>query len=658
MKKNSSWYPFIFNIGSGKFLLTMKLTFLIMLLSVLEVSASVYSQDTRLSLSVDQVSFRETLKLIEKESDYRFFYNDELTDLNKMVSLKVTDKKVGTILDQLLANSGITYQVLDNHVIVLTPVSSPVQNQPHKVTGTILDENGEPMLGVTVIDKTTGNGTVTDLDGKYSIDVSGPKDVLIYSFVGYKSLTMTVGTQAVFDLSMETDLLNLDEVIVTAYSEKAKTEISSAVAFLKADEIDKVTVNSVTDMLTGKVAGVQVQTASGQPGQAGDIRIRGVGSIFSPQTPLVVVDGVIGGTYNPNDIESVSILKDAGATGLYGSQAASGVILITTKSGNSAKGEITAKITRGIKRPEFGNFQVMNSRELYSYQKMIYSPTLFATIRPKTLLARDYDWIGNTYKQSDITTAYFSASGGGEKTNYYLSVDLMDDNGTLITTNYKRLSVRSKVRYLLTDRLTITTNISGEFNKSRYPHWTLAEGAFRLMPWDLPYDDNGDPVYDIKKAGWYSNVTNNPYHSLQYNKYDNFGVNGFGSFSLNYRLTSWLKIDSRTSLSTSHGKYEEIESPLSYEGASVNGRIMNSVSFDMSYSNTSLLKFDKTFGVHSISGLAGVEGGKYMVESDFGGNATGILPGQEVIGVAGSVEKPVGFKAECSRLLHALASQL
>ena len=299
MKKNSPWYSYVFKIGSRKLILTMKLTFLILMLSLAHASASVYSQSTRLSLSVDKMSFRETLKLIEKESNYRFFYNDELTDLNKIVSLAVSDKKIGDILDQLLDDSGVTYRILDNNVIVLTPTTNPVQVQPDQVSGIISDENGEPLLGVTIVDKSTGSGTVTDREGKYSIPVSSPADILIFSYVGYQSQTMTVGNQAVINVSMKQDLLNLDEVIVTAYSEKAKTEISSAVTYLKADEIDKVTVNSVTDMLTGKVAGVQVQTASGQPGQAGDIRIRGVGSVYSPQTPLVVVDGVIGGTYNP-----------------------------------------------------------------------------------------------------------------------------------------------------------------------------------------------------------------------------------------------------------------------------------------------------------------------------------------------------------------------
>ncbi|HLO59667.1 MAG TPA: SusC/RagA family TonB-linked outer membrane protein [Bacteroidales bacterium] len=520
--------------------------------------------------------------------------------------------------------------------------------QESVIRGTVTDNESKPVVGATVLIAGTNNGTVTDINGQYSVKVNAATDKLIFSFIGYQKEEITVNSQKTIDVILIPENTVLNEIVVMAYSDKKKTEISSAVVALKADDINKVTTNSIEEMLVGKVAGVQVQNSSGQPGQSADIRIRGVGSVFSSQRPLVVVDGIIGGSYDPNDIESVTVLKDAGATGLYGSRAAAGVILITTKSGSRNKSMITAKITRGIKKPEFGKFMVMNSQELYSYHKSVYPSTLFSIIRPKELLKRDYDWIGNTYTESDMTTAYVSGSGGNEATNYFLSFDYMNDEGTLKSTNYKRISVRSKVKHAFSERLSMTTNVTGSYNYSRYPHWSLAQGAFRLMPWDLPYDENGDAVYDIKKAGWYSNVTNNPYHSLQYNKYDNYGLDFSGSLTINYTFTKWLKLETRSSASGSYGKYEEIESPLSYEGSAVDGRILNSINFGRSYGNTTLLKFEKAFGPHNISGLAGVEGGKYTIESGYGGVGNGILPGQEVLGVAGSIEKAVGTKAEVS----------
>jgi TonB-linked SusC/RagA family outer membrane protein len=537
-----------------------------------------------------------------------------------------------------------TYLVLLLGFLLLSNANSQIS-----VSGKVVSaSDNAPLPGATVIIAGKAKGTITNLDGEFKLSVADTSEKIQVSFVGYLTETVKVGTQLVVNVSLVQDLMNLDEVIVTAYSEKSKTEISSAVVSLKADEINKVTVNGVSDMLAGKVAGVQVQNASGQPGSAGDIRIRGVGTVFSPQKPLIVVDGVIDGSYNPNDVESVTVLKDAGATGLYGSRAASGVLLITTKSGKSGKSLITAKVSRGIKRPEFGNFEVMNSAELYDYHSQVFSPTVFKSIRPRKLLKQDYDWINNTYKQSEITTAYLSATSGTEKSNYFLSVDYMDDNGTLITTHYKRMSVKLKVKNNLSDRLSVTSDVNGQFTKDQFPHWTLSQGAFRIMPWDNPKDANGELVYDIKKTGWYSNVPTNPYHSIQYNRYGSYGVNSSGNFAVNLSIVKGLSVNSRTSISASYGKYEEIESPLSFESISNGGRIFNSINFGYGYGNTTLVKFEKAFGIHSFSGLAGVEGGKYTIESGYGGNGTGILPGKEVLGAAGSITKATGGKAEVS----------
>ncbi len=531
-------------------------------------------------------------------------------------------------------------------VSIITLTIAQAFGQGLMVTGKVVDNTGVPIPGAGIIIKGTSTGTTSDIDGMFSLKTNSENDTLMVSFIGFENQQIALKGQSRVTFKLVPEILDLNEVVVMAYSDKKKTEISSAVVSLKSDDINKVTTNNVEDMLVGKVAGVQIENTSGQPGQVSDIRIRGVGSVFSSQKPLVVVDGIIGGSYDPNDIENISILKDAGATGLYGSRAAAGVILITTKSGAFDKSNITIKVKRGINTPEFGKFQVMNSKELYNYQKSVYPSALFSVIRPKTLLKQDFNWIENTYKPSDYTNAYLSLAGGKNKTNYFLSFDYVDDNGTLIGTSYKKMSLLSKVKYYFTDRFSVTTNFTTQYNYSRYPHWTLSQGAFRLMPWDSPYDSNGDLVYDIKDAGWYSNVTNNPYHSLQYNKYDTYGLSSSQSATFNYTVNDWLKIESRTSTSFFNSKYEEIESPLSYEGAAVNGRIFNDIDFGYSYGNTSLVKFDKSFHKHSISGLAGVEGGKFVSELNYGGNGTGVLAGQEVLGVAGSIEKAVGTKAE------------
>ncbi len=506
---------------------------------------------------------------------------------------------------------------------------------------TSADENA-PLPGATVLESGTTNGVVTDFDGNFTITVSDQNAVLVISYVGYLKQEFTVGVQTRIDAVLEQDYMNMEEVVVTAYSSKSRTEISSAVVSLKGDEINQVTTNSVNDMLIGKVAGVQVQTASGQPGEASDIRIRGVGSVFSPQKPLVVVDGIIGGSYNPNDIASVTVLKDAGATGLYGSAAAAGVILITTKSGTPGQSKISAKLRRGIKTPEFGNYQMMNTPQLYDYHQSLYSPALFPIARPDSLLKYDYDWLNNTYSQSNITSVNLSALGGSQKTSYYLSIDYLNDQGTLRGTSYERLSMRSNIKYQLNKRLTIGTNIVFNYGKSAYANWNMSEGAYRLEPWDQPTDANGELIYDVQEAGWLSNLISNPYHSEQYNTEGGYSLDGSANLTLGIKITDWLKIDSWTTAGLGYGKYETIYSPKSFEGASDNGRIGNDIYLDRSIGNTSLLKFNKDFGLHGLDALLGFEVGSYTSEREIGGQAVGFLNGQVVMGVAGAQEAPTG----------------
>ncbi len=546
------------------------------------------------------------------------------------------------MINRLVQKISIRLGLMMLTLMVIAQVHGQVQ-----LSGTILSsEDQEPLMGATVVEKGTTNGVVADLDGKYSIEVANRNAVLVFSYVGFLKQEVTVGSNTILNITLAQDFMAMEEVVVTAYSQKTKTEISSAVVSLKSEDINQVTVNSVEDMLIGKVAGVQVQTASGQPGEASDIRIRGVGSVFSPQKPLVVVDGIIGGSYNPNDIESVSILKDAGATGLYGSAAAAGVILITTKSGKPGKAEITARLKRGIKRPEFGNYQMMNTPQLYEYHKSLYSPALFPIARPDSLLNYDYDWVNNTYRQSNITTVNVSASGAAEKTNYYLSVDYMDDQGTLRGTTYDRLSMRSNVKYQLNDRVNIGTSFTFNYGNSTYANWNMSEGAFRLQPWDQPTDSNGELIYDVASAGWLSNLISNPYHSEVYNREGGYSIDGEANVTLDVRIFDWLKIESWTTFGMGYGKYEAIYSPKSYEGASDNGRISNDISLDRSVGNTSLLKFDKEFGAHGIDGLVGMEVGSYRSERNIGGDAVGFLAGQVVMGVAGAQEQPTGTIVE------------
>ena len=231
-------------------------------------------------------------------------------------------------------------------------------------------DNGQTLVGVSVMEQGTLNGVVTDLDGNYSIEVKSADAVLVFSSIGYKTTEITVGSQSVIDVVMDVDQQLLDEVVVMGYSTKTRGEITSAVTTVSADKLKDVVSNNIGDMLQGKVAGVSVIKSSGQPGQEPSIRIRGTSSMNAPQEPLYVVDGIIGGSYDPDDVESITVLKDAGSTGMYGAQANGGVIVVTTKRAKTNKTTFNFKASIGMATPDFSRNHKMGTPELYAYYRI------------------------------------------------------------------------------------------------------------------------------------------------------------------------------------------------------------------------------------------------------------------------------------------------
>ncbi len=533
-------------------------------------------------------------------------------------------------------------------ILILFLFCVPLIQAQQNISGVVTSsDDGLPLIGVNIFIKGETRGTITDGNGYYMIRAGSQADTIVFSYIGYQTREERAGDNNVLNIIMDPEVQKLEEIVVMAYSEKSKTEISSSVVSLSGDQINNVSANDIEDMLIGRAAGVLVQSATGQPGEAAQMRIRGVGSAFSPQTPLIVVDGIIGGSYSPNDIESVTILKDAGATGLYGSRAASGVIIITTKHGVKGKTEFTFRADRGIKHPETGEFQVMNGNELWQYHKLVFDPAAFSSVRPSYLKTLNFDWIGNSFTPADIGNYYLSASGGRDKVTYRFSADFRDEDGTAIGSDFKRINLISRIMIELTDRVTLSTKISGSGSRSSSPHWTYTETPFRMIPWDNPYDSLGNPIRNVSE--WYSNTSSNIFHSSKYNSYGGSGAGAGTDVQLDIKIFDWLSFSTLNSVGMGYGKYEEIESPLTAEGSSANGYVRNHMSYSTSFGTIDLLKFKKTFGVHSISGLAGVEGGMYFEEYNVGGVGQGIFPNQEILSVAGT-GIPSGNKRESAEI--------
>ena len=494
------------------------------------------------------------------------------------------------------------------------------------VKGTVTSADDDmPLIGVSVVEQGTTNGTVTDFDGNYELEVTSGA-MIQFSYIGYK--TQTKKATAVLNIIMESDAIMMEEVVSLGYSSLKKAELSSAVVTVSSEALTDVTTADVGNMLQGKVAGVQVTNAGGQPGDAAQIRIRGTGSITAASDPVYVVDGVMGGSFSPQDVESISVLKDAGATGIYGAAAAGGVIVVTTKSGKkNEKITVDVKATAGAKQALYKNYRMMDSEELYNFHKKLYKKTVFNTMYPKTLLDQDYNWQDEFFKTGVIQDYYISVKGGSEKVGYYASLNYYDEEGTLITTGMNKFSANLNMNAQITKWLDMKARVNFSKSSVDYPSsWTMLDDAFNKMPWDNPYevDANGKSTGNYlyvdngtrsdNGESWRSQNTWNALHSAQYNysRSNNFDFNGM--LQLNVHFTDWLSFSTTNTFSTGYYKSYSYVDPRTYDSSYANGYLENTIGLSRSFGTTNLLKASYQWGDHSVNGMLGWEWGTWKSE--------------------------------------------
>lgn len=495
------------------------------------------------------------------------------------------------------------------------------------VKGTVIDaDNSEPMIGVSILVKGTTNGTITDFDGNFELSVPD-KATLQLSYMGYKTIEIRAMDQ--MNIIMESDAQQLQEVVSLGYSAVKKAELSSAVVTVDAEKLTDVTTPDVGNMLQGKVAGVQVTNAGGQPGDAAQIRIRGTGSITASAAPVYVVDGVMGGSFNPNDVETISVLKDAGSTGIYGASAAGGVIVVTTKSGKKGdKVSVDLKATVGGKQALFGNYRMMDSRELYYYHKTLLKPKTFAAIRPASLLEQDWNWANESFHTGLIHNYNVSVKGGSEHVGYFASLDYFGEQGTLVGTGMQKVSGHASIKADICKWLDM--NVKVDFTKSTInytPSWMLLDDAFNKMPWDCPYvfDANGNPTKEYiymdesrtrsdNGGEWYSLSYWNSLHSAKYNysKSNNFDFSGV--LQLNIHFTDWLHFSTTNTFSTGYSKGSEYIDRRTYNDTYKKGYMNESIGLSKTFGTTNILKGGSQWGAHSFNAMLGVEAGVWRSE--------------------------------------------
>lgn len=486
MKKSKTSFFHCFEL-KRKILLRMKLTLIGLLICFMQVSATVYSQATKFTFEHRGMQVADILREIEQESNFRFFYQREQVNVEREVTINAENNTVEEILTALFKDEGVKYKVLENDLILLTPKNNDflalidVQQQ-NTVSGTVTDESGEALPGVTVVIKGTTRGTVTDTDGEYTLSGITEDATLQFSYVGMLSQEIEVGKQSTIDVTMIVDAIGIEEVVAVGYGVQKKSDIISSVVSVDAEQLIKAPTSDLGDMLKGKAAGVYVTTADAGPGSSSNILIRGKNSITGGNSPLIIADGVPMfniNDINPNNIASMEILKDAAAQAIYGARASNGVILITTKRAKAGETRVNYRGYYGAQT--IGkNFEVYDGEEFVQLRREAtrtpnngeYLPDseIFNPVELDVLNSGEFiDWFDEVLRIGSIQNHNIGISSGTDKNRVYSSVDYLNQEGVIPGTDYQKLGVRLNIDQKINEWLTLGANTSWHISKNNDP---------------------------------------------------------------------------------------------------------------------------------------------------------------------------------------------
>ncbi|NWJ52365.1 MAG: TonB-dependent receptor [Bacteroidetes bacterium] len=652
----------------------MKIIMVILYISVIQVFASP-SNAQNVNLNVSNKSVREILKTIEGQAHCRFFYNDSFSDLDNVVSIELNNKTVKESLDKLLSSSKISYKALENNLYVIAPMRELMQL---KVSGQVISaKDNLPVPGVKIIEKGTKNITVSDFNGNFSLKVSSSDAVLVFSSIGYSPQEVKVGSQLNMIVKMTDDVRTLEDVVVIGYGTVKKRDVSTSISSVSAKDLKDVVVSNFSQAISGKMAGVKVSTTNAAPGGGSTISIRGVGSINANTSPLFVVDGFPMkdgfdkfqsplNSINPDDIESIEVLKDASSSAIYGTRAANGVILISTKRGKTGKPTINISMNTGVQEM-INKVNVLDRTDFLKYmddaraQSYINEDPNLGTNNPNAALWKwsdspatrianwtkysqfastmaipgslYYRWItvSDTCKNSPYNTNWqnvitrpgkltdvnVSASGGTENVNYMISGGYFSQDGIVPTSNYNRFSFRANVDVKINDRIKLGLNLAPSFENIGVLSNTEGGNtsnpfynALTMPPIWAPTDSNGQPIYYGTNTGgpWDWNMTMGVNPLSQFQKQDKRRTaKNITSLFADIKLLKDLTFRSEFNNQFSYWE-QNTYIPSTVPTASLTysrTQGTNNLTTMLYWSSQNFLTYKKTIGKHDITAMAG-----------------------------------------------------
>ncbi len=586
----------------------------------MQLSANVYSQHSKLSLTVQNATVRDVLKEIEEQSDYFFMYKSEEIDLTRNVSLQLENKPIEEIMNTLFQATDISYEIINRQIVLTNKSVNRSINQaqqPQTVSGKVTDPKGLPLPGVTVVVKGTNQGIITDLDGNYAIQDVPSDAILVFSFVGMRTQEVSVEGKQKINVVLQEETIGIEEVVAVGYGTQKKANLTGAVGSVQMDDLESRPLTNSSLALQGKVSGVYALQKSGKPG--GDdavINIRGVGTLNNSD-PLVLIDGFPGSMndVSASDIKSISVLKDASSAAIYGNRAANGVILITTKRGATGKVTVTYNGYFGMQEatslPE-----VMNSVEYTTlYNEAAINSGMPAKYTDDVIqkyaahndpMYPDINYFDVYYDKAKVQNHRVNLSGGSENLQYAFMVGYLNQEGILVATNYKKMDFRSNfdTYFLEGKKLRLSARLSGNKGETNEP----------TDEWNAKWYATNSPIWPLKNTSdqWIAVIGERNY----YGEIQDGSTRNIMRYTFNSQLEAEYQIFKGLSAEVSYGFNVITSNANAFHAnvllANVDGStryltsdLTETDNNDTQTLLTSLLKYQKTIGKHEFNLLAG-----------------------------------------------------
>jgi len=589
-------------------------TFLLMVCVFCSYAGNAHSQNAKVSIRMNNVKLDKILNEIENQTDYLFIYNNQV-DINKITSVKVKNEAVAQVLDRILSGTGINYELEGTHIILTTEAIKDLhaQQQAKTVTGTVTDVSGEPIIGANIRIKGTTTGTITDIDGNFSIKAE-PQSVIEVSYIGYLTQETVINNQKSIRFLLKEDTKTLDEVVVIGYGVQKKADLTGSVANINTEKLNTQSNANIGQALQGKIAGVDIVSQGGAPGSGTRIMVRGIGTLNNA-SPLYIVDGMYMNSIdhiNPNDIASIDVLKDASSAAIYGSRAANGVIIVTTKEGSNTEGKPIIDLSVNLGISTASKFLDMLDAKGWAEVTTIARQAIGKpALDMATDLANkpDNDWQDIMFRPALMQNYNLSVKGGGKYSTYYTGLGYFNQDGIVKGTNYQRYNIQSKNDYKR-GIFSAGTNLIISFSHDKPLHQELRGGMIGTILQSVPtlekYDDTREGGY----GGTYGDVVNipHPLAIIDDNIMDRYNENVkiFANLYAQIELFKGLKYKLNLTPDFSFERYKNYLNKYDF-GLATNSitQLTERQRRRRNILVENLLTFDRTFGEHKISALAG-----------------------------------------------------